>query len=287
MNSVDIIIYSYKGKHLKDVLNSIFTNISKESKVNVFLLDQNPLDRKNNLQNQFNIEYSHISWDSIVSPCFYKSTFINNAKSDYTMILGDTCFLNKDWDIQFINFIKNNNIILSDNRKTKLYQKNNFYIAKEQKEISNFELNNFISRNFIFAKTENIKKIIYPNYLKYNGEEEVLSLQFFAEGIDIYSVPTNIVHYSDDQPINHVYTPFSLNHNYNEALQLLKFGHNRYINLKNKSRNILDFKKYHNFDFNNIDFLPFFTDDVAYDPDQLNFNQVDARKFVARTKAIH
>jgi hypothetical protein len=284
---ITVCIYTYKGKQIKDVLTSLFSNANDVSKINVLLIDQNPIDRKKALANEFDINYIHVFWDSLYGPCFHKSVAINNSESEYFMLLGENSILYKDWDINFINFLENKNAVLSDNKKIKIKSKNIFYIEKEYEESNNFELNNFISRDFIFAKTETIKKINYPDYLKYNGEEESLSLQFFTEGIDIYSIPTNMLHCNQDKPITNTYTPFSLNHEYNEIVALFKFGQNKYINIKNKNRTLLDFSKYHNFDFTSLCYLPFQTNDISYDPDQLNFNQIDARKFVARTKAIH
>jgi hypothetical protein len=286
MNNIDVLIYSYKAKNIKDTLNSLFKNVSNNSIINVLLIDQNPIDREKSLKELFNLQYHHIFWDNISGPCFHKSKLIKSAKSDYLMILGESTTLCKNWDLKFIEFIKNKNIILSGNKKTKISNKNIFYIKKEYENSTNFELTNFIDRDFIFGKTDLIKSIEYPYYLKFNGEEELLSLQFFINKIDIFSVPKDQLSYEKNQPILNTYVPFSLNHNYNEVINLFKYNKNNYFDLKNNI-DILNFNNFHNFDFSSLEPLPFSTNDVSYDPDNLHFNKVDARRFVARTKAIH
>ena len=287
MNNINVIIYSYKSKFIKETINSIFSNVSDKSTVNVLLIDQNPIDRDKSLKELFNIQYVHVFWDNIFGVCDHKAKAISASNAEYLMILGENCILSKDWDIKFIDFIKDKNIILSGNKKIKIKNKNLFYIKKEYQESQDFELIQFIDRNFIFGKNETIKNIQYPNYLKFNAEEELLSIQFFVNNIDIFSVPAEFLFYTEDQPILHNYVPFSVNHNYNEMIKLFKYGKNKYIDVRNKKRNLLDFNKFHKFDFTSLQELPFNSNDVLYDPDNLNFNQVDARKFVAKTKAIH
>lgn len=287
MNNIDVIIYSYKAKNIKETLSSLFSNVSNNSNINVLLIDQNPIDREIQLKELFKINYIHVFWDNIFGPCIHKAKAINNSRSEYLMILGENSILYKNWDLDFINFIKDKNVILSGNKKIQISNKNIFYINKEYQESENFELNNFIDRNLIFGKTDVIKKIMYPHYLKFNGEEESISLQFFIKEIDIFSVPTKSLYYFEDSPITKTYTPFSLNHNYNEVIKLFKYNKNKYVELSNNQKKILDFNKFHNFDFTSLCELPFNTNDVLYDPDSLNFNKVDARRFIARTKAIH
>lgn len=287
MNNIDVFIYSYKGKNIKDTISSLFENVSQHSKINLWLVDQHPIDRTEQIGKRFSVKYSHVFWDSNISPCIFKKESCVNTNADYMLILGDSVFLSKDWDIRLIEFINNRDIVVSGNKKIKISNKNNFYISKTYEDTEDFILNQFIDRNLIFAKGSLFKKINYPDYLKYNGEEETLSLDLFTSGVDIFAAPTDIAFTVNEDNINSIYVPFSLNHNYNEVIRLFKYGHNKFISIKNRNMTLLDFSKYHNFDFSSLSELPFYTNDVSYNPNNLNFNQVDARKFVARTKAIH
>ena len=127
----------------------------------------------------------------------------------------------------------------------------------------------------------------YPEYLKYNGEEETMSLDMFSANFDIYACPTEFFYLSESPTIGNIYTPFSLNHNYNEVVTLLNTGKNKFLFLGSRERSREDFEIFHGIDLKLIKRLPFDANDVAYDPDKLDFNKVDARRFVAKTKSIH
>ena len=108
--------------------------------------------------------------------------------------------------------------------------------------------------------------INYPTYLKYNGEEEVLSLEFFTNNIDIYACPSSLYTKVGHDPILELYVPFSKNHNYNEALAILKNGQNLFTNVHNRPRSKEDFNKFHNDIFykKSLIFIIFLVKRVAY-----------------------
>lgn len=287
MNDIDVIIYSYKGKLVKDVVSSVVANSSGKRKINVVLMDQHPLIREKLFADFPNLYYNHIFWDIQISPLFYKNDAVNHSKSKYILILGDNVLLNKDWDEELINFVVKTNAVVSGNKKVSISHDSLFYLKKSLTESESFALTNFIDRDFIFFEKDNFKKFAYPTYLKYNGEEEALSLSVFASGTDIYCSPSQTITKVGKSTIEELYVPFSINHNYNEVVQLLHTGSNSFNDGSSWSRSIKDFSDFHGIDFLNINRLPFQTNDVDYDPANMNFNSVDARRFVARTKAIH
>ncbi len=287
MNDIDVIIYSYKGKLVKDVISSVIANCSGKRKINVVLMDQHPLVREKLFADFPNLYYNHIFWDIQVSPLFYKNDAVNHSKSKYILILGDNVLLNKDWDEELINFVVKTNAVVSGNKKVSISHDSLFYLKKSLTESESFALTNFIDRDFIFFEKDNFKKFAYPTYLKYNGEEEALSLSVFASGTDIYCSPSQTITKVGKSTIEELYVPFSINHNYNEVVQLLHTGSNSFNDGSSWSRSVKDFSDFHKIDFLNINSLPFQTNDVSYDPANMNFNSVDARRFVARTKAIH
>lgn len=287
MNKISVFIYSYKSKNLEECINSIIKNSNKENILDINIFDQNPTMRWNKFSGFKNLKYYHIFWDSQTSPCLYKTNFIKNLNSDYAMLISSDLTLNKNWDDNLINFVNENNCIVSGNAKIKIEKNNLFYLKKIKNISSNFELNNYINKELIFFSNNIINKLDYPHYVKYNGEEEDFSLICFINNINIFSCPTNFYEIKNNSFLELDYYPFSLNHNYNEVLDLFKYGKNKYRDIKNNINKIKNFSIYHNFEFDSLFYLPFNTQDVDYDPDLLKFNQIDSRKFVAKTSAIY
>ena len=286
-NSIDVFVYSYKGKILKDVIRTLNENSSNLNSVNIAIVDQHPLDRRQSFKNEFDCVYSHVFWDYQTTPMLYKNRAINFSRSKYLLILSDNILMSKNWDEVLINQVNNTDSFISGNSKVELLNENLFYLKVNKENTDSFNITNFIDRSMIFAKTDAFKKISYPDYLKYNGEEEAMSLDIFTQGMDIYSAPTNLYNKMGKTAIEEHYVPFSINHNYNEVIDLLHNGQNSYVNFNNRTRSLQDFYQFHNFDFKKLNRLPFQTNDVEYSPENLNFNMVDSRKFVAKTKAIH
>jgi hypothetical protein len=287
MSSIDVFIYSYKGKLLKDVVRSIINNSSGQNIVSISIIDQHPLDRSKQFFEEFKINYKHIFWDFQKSPVYYKRKGLIHSKSEYFMSISDNVLLSKDWDIKLLDFVKDKNVIVSGAGKLSVGYKNKFYLESIVAEDTNFSLNNFIDRSFIFASSSIFKKIDYPVYIKYNGEEELLTIDFYTQGFDIYGAPSDFCSIVGPRSIETVYVPFSLNHNYNAALQALQTGFNKFKDYNNKSRSLAQLEQFLDVKFKKLSLLPFSTNDVDYNPENLDFNAVDARRFVARTKSIH
>lgn len=286
MNDISVVIYSYKGKSLKNVVDNVLETSSGKNNIKVIVFDQHPLDRIES----FNIpgcSYFHIFWDFISSPCYHKNTFIKTNLSKYSLILGDTVMTPKNWDEDLINFVDQNNCIISGSGKTILGPENLFFLKKEKSYMDKFSITQYIDRDFIFGKTSILSNIKYPTYLKYHGEEEALSVKIFTSGTDIYSTPSDYYGKISDSLIGQIYVPFSLTHNYNQAIKLLKTGLNSFENINGLKRSVKDFNIFHDNVFQSLNSLPFHTNDVEYDPQALSFNKVDARRFLGNTRAIH
>lgn len=279
-NSIDVCIYSYKGKILDDVVKNLLNNYDN---VYITIFDQSPL-LKERLQNLKNIDYKHIFWDVIQSPFVYVADFIKQSKSEYLLIMDDNIIMSQNWQELLINNIENG-FVLSGNNNIKLFNDNLFYLNREFTTSHGFELNNFIDQSFIFGKTKTLQNIQYPIYLKHNGLSEVLSLMLLDNNLNIYSCPTTTYNKIGENTINTLYTPFSINHNYNEAVNLMHNGFNSFHKLKDKEL-INKFEDFHKIDFKKINKLPFLTNDVEYDPYSLYFQNVDSKKFIDRTRVI-
>ncbi len=286
MNRIDILIYSYKGKNLKETVDNLISQKSIYGFVNIALIDQHPLDRTETFTGMTNVYYQHVFWDWLTNQCEHKYSFINRSKADYVMLLEDNVLLEKDWDIKLVNFVKKNNCIVSGQGKISLDFDNIFYLKKIYKDSESFSLNNFVDRALIFGKKEHFKLSKYPVYLKYNGEEEHLSLSWFVRGVDIYGMPSGSYTVVGENSIKTLYVPFSKNHNYNEVVDLLEYGKNRYFSAIGQARDLDDFINFHNFNFKKLKKLPHPSNDVMYDPESLKMNKIDARRFIDRTREI-
>lgn len=282
--TINVLIYSYKGRFLKDVLTNLISNQSGDNDIFISLVDQHPLRREDTFA-EFNCRYNHVFWDHIYGPSKYRRAGIKYSRSDYTLILGDNVLLNKDWD-RYLIFIAKDNVLVSGNHSVSIKQKDLFFIEKVLEELPEAKITQFTDRSLIFASKDVFKKIRYPEYIKYYGEEEALSLECYTLGIDIVAAKTSLYSYISTDQIGNIYTPFSLFHNYNEVIELFYSGKNRYVDMNNRKRSVEEFIDLHNFNFKGLRKLPFETNDVQYDPERLVFNSINASKFVARTKSI-
>ena len=286
MNDILVLIYSYKGKNLKDVVDNVFKNSSGKRKIKVIVSDQHPLNRRDTFSS-IDCSYFHIFWDFITSPCHHKNSFIRTNLSKYSLILGDSVMVPKNWDDDLVSLVEENNCVISGSGKTVLGIESLFFLKKENIHSDSFSVTQYIDRDFIFVLTSFLSEVKYPTYLKYNGEEESLSVKIFTKGVDIYSAPSNYYKKVSENLIGEIYVPFSLNHNYNEAISLLQNGSNSFENINGLERSVEDFNIFHGNIFQHLNNLPFHTNDVEYDPQALSFNKVDARRYLGNTKAIH
>lgn len=288
MNDISVIIYSYKGKFLKDVAEKIINNASNNSNIHLKIIDQHPLKRKEIFEKEFNCVYTHMFWDWQHGPMSYRKTMLDATTEEYTLFISDNVFVEKNWDEILVNFIKDKNYVVSGNSKLKIEKNGNFFIKKNNSSIGDFELTQFIDRRFIFGKTSTfLKDINFPEYLKYNGEEEAMSVELFTSGYDIFAAPSFLYSEIGTNTLDQLYVPFSLNHNYNSCIDLINNGENKFSSVYNRKRSVKEFNEFHNDIFKSLIKLPFHTNDVDYDPTNLEFNSIDARRYVAKTKAIH
>ena len=286
MNKIDVLIYSYKGKNLKETVENLIINKSQSSYINIAVIDQHPLDRSETFRNMPNVYYQHVFWDWLTNQCQQKYSFLNRSKSDYILFLEDNVLLEKNWDITLVDFVEKNNCVVSGQSKISLEFENIFYLKKVYSDSDTFALNNYVDRALIFAKRDHLKIVKYPVYLKYNGEEEHLSLSWFVRGIDIYGMPTGSYKVVAENSIKNLYVPFSKNHNYNEVVDLLEYGKNRYFSALEQTRTLEDFIDFQNINLKQLKKLPYPSNDVLYDPESLKMNKIDARRFIDRTREI-
>jgi hypothetical protein len=281
-NSIDAILYSYKSKNLKLVVETLLKNT--HSPITVHVLDQNPLDRSSAFEDS-RVVYEHIYWDAIKSPSERKASIIDSSSSDYILQLSDDCLLEPGWDNKIIEVVGKKDVVVSGIGVAKLVKLDHFSVQASWEKSLDFHITNYIDRNFVFATNEVWNSISYPYYLKYRGEEEMLSLDFFRSGKDIFSSTAGTYKDLKQRVLEKTYLPFSKEHNYNRVVEALTSNGTDRDNGFSRTRD--SFLEFHDLLGLDIVNLPYQTNDVDYNPDNLAFQDIDARKFISNVKTIY
>lgn len=262
MNKICVYIYSYKERDLVNFVEKLISKSSKNNQIDFFISDQNNLTRLKYFIGQKNVSYSVIWWDELISPVFHTGKCINDNSNngyDYCLILKREFEVSDNWDKNLVDALPNQGV-LSGVGSNDISIKNNFYINRTNIESDSQTETNYIDQNFIFAKFSDIKDIIWPIQLKYYGVDEYLSIDFINRGLKIYSLPSSYKYISP--PLDkRGYVPFSLNHNYNDLIKLLK--ENKTDKLQYQDPTL--FLSKHNIDLEKLYKLPFDFNDIEYD----------------------
>lgn len=299
IDSINVVLYSYKSKDAIQTLERLMESWSKKIFLFIHWHDQNGLDRSKlltdliNSYERCNGHYIPVHWDNIDGAVSYKDLRLKATFGGrYHMTISPGVTLDKDWDLKLVDFVKNKKVIISGNKKIKIINKNKFFVDKVLEDNKDFSITNYIDRNFIFGNVILMKSVSlggynFPGWLKYYGDEEITSLQYFKDNIDIYAAPDSLVdieRYSTLEDFNY-YVPFSKYHNYNEVVSLFKNGHNHIVGSINK--NILQkFSHFHNFPFDSLNYLPFPTNDVSYSINDSKYDKIDGNRFIKQFRKV-
>lgn len=285
MNSVFVTIYNYKSSNLVDCVRSVIENASPNVQILGIVYDQHPLIRKDKLKDFSQFEYEHVFWDHQYTPINYKKKEALSRGRDYFISMSADITLSKDWDIPLINFIKHRNDVIVSGRGQCSVRPHDKYFIRGNWDISSgsqdFSLSNYIDRNFICATRDGIRKLEFPIWMKYLGEEEMMSIDAFIKGVAIYSAPPLVYEDNYDRNLENLYSPFSIEHQYNSFID--------YINDESIEEHgkILEFFDFHGIDHTKIKKLPYEIDDVLYDPNTLKIVSLGGERFIDSVKAIY
>jgi hypothetical protein len=297
--SINVVMYSYKSKNAIDTL----ADLMKKTSDNVFIFihwhDQNAINRSKLLEDLVNTykncngQYVHINWDNNEGAVNYKDIRLKSTVGGkYHMTITPGTKLFQNWDNEFINYVKDKNVIISGNKQVKFDNSKIFFVNKTFNDASDYTVTNYIDRNLIFGnvvmmKNSKLGDYNFPGWLKYYGEEEVLSLQYCTDNIQIVCAPTKLVNineYSTLTDFSH-YVPFSKYHNYNQVIKLFKTGANERIGHYGQEK-IDKFSKTHNFDFSSLHWLQFWGNDVAYTVSETSYDKLGGRRFIKQIKEV-
>jgi hypothetical protein len=207
------------------------------------VMDQHPLKREDLFADAPNVQYRHIFWDYQTSPILHKAEEVYTDGDMFVAFISDDTILSPGWDQKLIDFIDDRKIIVSGRGKTKVLHKDKFFLEKSVEEFDDFHLSQYIDRNLVFGKKSILSQASWPSNLKYFGEEEFLSLEFFCRGIDIYSAPYETYEDLLVRTLESIYVAFSTVHNYNSFVKTLKDVDDK--NYGTFERNVSDFLAFH------------------------------------------
>lgn len=282
--SLSIILFSYKNKNLKNIVENLVKNTISQFDIRV--IDQNAIDRSDQiLPINENIDYHHRQWYDFSGPIFHKNQGLIEGTGDFLVVVSDDFSPQFGWDKRILAYLKDKSIIISGKGKNVFAQKDPFSLKINNSLSNEFNLTNIIDRNFIFGAPDVLINNKYPVKLKYYGEEEAFSLGLYSKGIDIYSAPSDLYNDLNKRTIENLYTTFSLEHNYNLVIDLLNQSIGPFD--IGKTRTIIEFLNFHKIDASKLHKLPFPKNDAEYDPDDLEYGKVDGRRFVAGLRAIY
>jgi len=282
---IAIIIISYKDKNLFDFVSKLKSKTISNHSIEVF--EQHPIDHAKEFENISDCSYDYKIWDDIAGPTIKRTEKISNRMYNAThlCILTPDSILTKGWDVELLNMIDNKKIIISGNGKISVSNKDLFSLKYNYLNFNEMTKSQFANKNFIFGKSEAFHDIRMPDFLKYAGEDEYWTLSLMSQGYDIYSAPSYVYTDSYYRSIENTYHTFSAEHNYNIVVDLM---HKKDLEKYKISENAVDeFFAFHNISADSIKRLPYINNDVNYNPYNLEMHEVDARRFIAGTKAVY
>lgn len=301
IDSINVVMYSYRDKDAIKTLENLMKKWSGKIFLFIHWHDQYGPTRAKLLEDLVNSydmcngAYVKVDWDNMDGIVEYKDRRLKATFGGrYHLTITPGTMVEQDWDLKLVDFVKskNMNVIVSGNNQLKIEKDNLFFIKKQLSEVNDFVLTNFIDRNFIFGHVIKMKSSLlgeynFPGWLKYYGEEEVLSLQYFKDNIEIYAASKDIVKVSQYSTIEDFdyYLTFSKYHNYNKALSLFKNGENNIVGKIDKEI-INNFSKFHNFDFSSLSELPFDGNDVMYKRSDSKFDQFNGSRFIKDIRKV-
>jgi hypothetical protein len=247
MKKINVFLYFYKNKNIKNIVDMLNKTSSKN--VNIFfdIYDQDNENKVNQYINLKNIRYNHIFWDKMFGISYYRNRSLNN-EFDYFLEIKNINFIKENWDKELIN-IHEDNILYSGKNK--------------------------IDMNFLFTDKKNslFLKDLYD--LKYYGQDILLLYLTYKNKLNIKNIDDSFISFNTDTILSSDYIPYSLYHNYNKTISLIKSD--------------LEFVSYCN--SNNIDLSSYKlkggqADDLNYFEFKYNIDYKESEKFKNTIKTL-
>lgn len=280
MSKIVVVVYSYKDKLLRNCIDSILDNQSGFNDVSINVVDKNNLERSENFRDVF---YNHEMWDSAKNKFVSRNDIVNSNHGDYLLYIDGSKDIIKDWDTKLIDILGPNEVISGTSEIVFSNTDHKFFCTYEKYPAAEKKMTKWIDPSFIFTTFEIFKSFPSLNSLKHRGESEVLSLFCFANSINIFCAPSNFVVGIGKDLLDYDYIPFSINHNYNNVVDLFNGKENLFF------EEFVDIKKFEHFisyDFSKLSKHPFPENDIEYEP-TTSLDDIDGKRFFGGINSIY
>jgi hypothetical protein len=282
MSKILVHIYSYKEKNLVDSISVLRSRLSGNNQVHFYVSDQNNLTRLKYFTDK-DVFYNVIWWDELISPVLHNAKcVVENANSgyDYVLLIDREVYFPNNWDEYLISNLPKSGVVSGiGNFSTSV--KDNFYINKDFIDTSELSNTSYVDHSLVFGKYQDFINIDWPLQLKYYGIDEYLSIDFLNKGLGIYSLPSSLFSYLSPAIHNRGYVPFSINHNYNEVLDLI-------INNKTEKLKYQDPKLFienNQIDASQLHKLPFDFNDIEYNRSS-SLDLVGGKRYIEKLNSV-
>jgi hypothetical protein len=254
---------------LLTAIDSLISNASSDSILDIYIDDQNNLTRLDKFRKYKNVFYNPVWWDEIPSPLTYRDSCIQAQKNkgyEYFLFLSKPYILPLNWDKTLITDLPHSSVF-SGKGIVKTSVIDGFHIDKAYEKYDNISNTGYIDQTFIFGRFVDLLKVSIPYQLKYYGIDEYLSMSFLNNGIDVYSLPSNFYENKNESLLEKDYVPFSINHNYNDLLDILINQKSTYLKYEDPTK----FIEKTGIQVSLLSKLPFSFNDIEYN----RFSELD------------
>lgn len=282
MSKILVHLYSYKERNLIEFLDVLKSKSSGTNEIKFYVTDQNNLTRLKYFTDK-DILYNVVWWDELISPVFHTGKCIlENADKgyDYALLLQRELDIPENWDTYLVDNLSDNSV-LSGIGEYNVSIKNNFYINRTVKETDKITKTSYLDQSFVFGKYSDIASLEWPLPLKYYGVDEYMSIDLINKGIDIYSLPSDTFKYMSPSLERRGYIPFSLNHNYNDLLDILIHKKSSKLRYQDPS----DFIKIHGINTLKLYNLPFDFNDIEYNRSS-EFDNTGGKRYIEKLTSV-
>ena len=262
-------VYGYKESELLSVVDSLISNAGSNSVLDIYIDDQNNLTRLDKFRQYKNVFYNPVWWDEIPSPLTYRDSCIQAQKNkdyEYFLFLSKPYVLPLNWDESLITDLPDSSIF-SGRGIIKTSITDGFHIDKTHEYSNQVHNTGYVDQSFMFGRFEDLLKINIPYQLKYYGIDEYLSMAFLNNDINIYSLPSDFYEDKKESLLEKDYVPFSINHNYNDLLDILINQKSSYLKYEDPFR----FISKTSLQVSLLSKLPFSFNDIEYN----RFSELD------------
>lgn len=280
MKKIVVFIYAYKNKALRDSVDSLLNNHSGSTELSIYVYDKNNLKRDELFRD---VNYEHIMWDSVETKFDCRAKVIDKENGDYFFAIDGSKQFTKFWDTKLIKSLGEKEV-LSGTKDIKFNsEKYKFFVNYEKEHIAQKTKTNWIDYSFIFSQFDIFKTFPLLLNLKFRGEEEVLSSYCYANGLNIFAVPSDYIIDIDKNIFEYDYIPFSINHHYNYVIDLFKEKQNVFFNTY---FDVKGFEVLNNYDFSKLSYHPFTENDIEYNPNT-SLDTLEGERFFGGIKSIY